>query len=153
MGLHHAHPRPQFGALRRLLPPVAWRDRMPQHLHTVSLASPYSRATSRLRPFSARTARRTRVYSSTRYIPPGVSRSCPWTQRSCTHSSRSLRSIKRKSGGLVLLRRITPLTQRDAVYFLICPKFLTRHECALLSVDSRTCGMITQYRDSIATWY
>jgi hypothetical protein len=36
--------------------------------------------------------------------------------------------------------------------FLICLKFLTCHECALLP-DSRICGMITQYRYSIATWY
>ena len=31
-GVDHAHPRPQLGPLRRFFPPVARRNRIPQHL-------------------------------------------------------------------------------------------------------------------------
>jgi hypothetical protein len=33
------------------------------------------------------------------------------------------------------------------------PRIEEKSECALLPVDSRTCGMITRHRYSMATWY
>jgi len=119
-GVDHAQPRPQLRPPDRQLPLITRRHRIRSILSIVFRASPNSRATARRLLPSTRTARRTRAYSSTVYIPP-VSHGKHGSSMAANlvrHPSQHILSVKPESGGgLLLLRHVTPLSRRHMVYF------------------------------------
>jgi hypothetical protein len=106
-GIDHAQPRSQFGPLHCLLPLVAGRRRVAQHL--LNRLSRNSKL-ARCRPLAPA------LYQ---YCSPNPPIELHLEHPPVFHDLRCLRNqlTKPESGGLLLLRRNTPLTQRAVAYF------------------------------------
>src|ERR1035441_9053863 len=106
-GVDHAQPRPQLGPLWGLLPPVARRHCVAQHLtHRFACQPKLQRYCTLALAFDSNCPSYPPIEFHLVH-PSGVPRSPPLRQE----------PAKLRSGGLVLPRRLTPLPRRNAVYF------------------------------------